>query len=309
MRSVLRILAAACAAVGAVAVVGWSASSFLSASAELRASSPMQLDKKVGLAGPYGALANATDLPAAPRYAGVLFEPKILGLNGEPKFEASPQPAVGPAPMVVEHPQIASAVPLPPARPLPAPEIQPPRPATPQVAAVAPPVRSEPRSARPQTRNEVAELIGADSRTAVYDISARTVYLPSGRRLEAHSGLGDKMDNPRYVSAKNRGPTPPNVYELKLREQLFHGVRAIRMTPVDDRKMYGRDGILAHSYMLGPNGQSNGCVSFDDYPAFLHAFLKGEVERMVVVARLPTPPSGALMSSRARDNRYAANNS
>src|SRR5262249_42793549 len=29
-----------------------------------------------------------------------------------------------------------------------------------------------------------------DSRTAIYDIAARAVYLPNGRRLEAHSGLG-----------------------------------------------------------------------------------------------------------------------
>ncbi|EEY02250.1 conserved hypothetical protein [Brucella neotomae 5K33] len=49
----------------------------------------------------------------------------------------------------------------------------------------------------------------ARSRVAVYDISAATVYLPSGEKLEAHSGLGQMRDNPRYVSQKNRGPTPP----------------------------------------------------------------------------------------------------
>ena len=37
------------------------------------------------------------------------------------------------------------------------------------------------------------------SRTAIYDITSRTVYLPNGRRLEAHSGLGGHMDNPRSV--------------------------------------------------------------------------------------------------------------
>ena len=41
-----------------------------------------------------------------------------------------------------------------------------------------------------------------DSRTAIYDITARTVYMPDGRRLEAHSGLGDRMDDPRYVNVK-----------------------------------------------------------------------------------------------------------
>src|SRR5262245_14191998 len=129
------------------------------------------------------------------------------------------------------------------------------------------------------------------SRTAIYDITARTVYLPNGRRLEAHSGLGDHMDDPRYVNARGTGPTPPNVYELKLRETLFHGVRAIRLIPSDSSKMYGRDGILAHSYLLGPNGQSNGCVSFGDYATFLDAFLRGEVNRLVVVERLADAPS------------------
>jgi hypothetical protein len=82
-----------------------------------------------------------------------------------------------------------------------------------------------------------------------------------------------------------------------LREELFHGVRAIRLTPVGDGKMFGRSGILAHSYLLGPNGQSNGCVSFSDYPAFLNAFLRGEVTRLVVVERLATPPSSQIASA------------
>jgi hypothetical protein len=52
----------------------------------------------------------------------------------------------------------------------------------------------------------------------------------------------------------------------------FHGVRAIRLNPVDESKMFGRDGILAHTYMLGPNDQSNGCVSFSNNNAFLTAY-------------------------------------
>ena len=130
--------------------------------------------------------------------------------------------------------------------------------------------------------------LDADSRTAIYDIAARTVYLPNGHRLEAHSGLGRHLDDPRYVNTKGQGPTPPNVYNLSLRERLFHGVRAIRLLPVDDGKMFGRDGMLAHSYMLGPSGQSNGCVSFRHYFAFLKAFLRGEVDRLVVVEHLAT---------------------
>jgi len=129
-----------------------------------------------------------------------------------------------------------------------------------------------------------------DGRTAIYDITARVVYLPSGRRLEAHSGLGGYMDSPRHVHLRMRGATPPNVYNLALRERLFHGVRAIRLNPVDSSRMYGRDGILAHTYMLGANGQSNGCVSFSNYPEFLNAYLRGEVTRLAVVERLDSPP-------------------
>jgi Protein of unknown function (DUF2778) len=138
--------------------------------------------------------------------------------------------------------------------------------------------------------HDLSSLPPADSHTAVYDIAARTVYMPNGSRLEAHSGLGNLMDDPSYIRAKGRGPTPPNVYDLTLREELFHGVRAIRLNPVDESKMFGRDGILAHTYMLGPNGQSNGCVSFSNYNAFLTAYLSGEVTRLVVVDHLADPP-------------------
>jgi hypothetical protein len=50
--------------------------------------------------------------------------------------------------------------------------------------------------------------------------------------------------------------------------------------------MYGRDGMLAHTYMLGENGQSNGCVSFKDYEKFLTAFNSGEVEQLIVVPKI-----------------------
>jgi hypothetical protein len=125
-----------------------------------------------------------------------------------------------------------------------------------------------------------------DRWTAVYDISAHVVYMPDGRRLEAHSGLGSRLDDPRYADEKMHGVTPPNVYDLELRESPFHGVRALRMIPEDESKTFGRSGLLAHTYMLGPNGDSNGCVSFKDYDAFLQAYLNHEIKRIAVVARL-----------------------
>jgi hypothetical protein len=49
--------------------------------------------------------------------------------------------------------------------------------------------------------------------------------------------------------------------------------------------------------MLGRNGASMGCVSFSDYPAFLNAFLKGEVNRLVVVEHLRNAPDPKTASS------------
>ncbi len=128
-------------------------------------------------------------------------------------------------------------------------------------------------------------------KTAIYDINAKAVYMPDGEKLEAHSGFGQYMDDPKHVRLRMRGVTPPNTYKLTMRESRFHGVEAIRMNPEDHAAMFGRNGILVHPYMLGPNGQSNGCVSVKDYPKFLAAFKRGEVNRMVVVFRLPEPPA------------------
>jgi hypothetical protein len=144
-----------------------------------------------------------------------------------------------------------------------------------------------------QSLKETKLLPGIDSHTAVYDIEGHVVYLPDGEKLEAHSGMGKLQDDLRYVSEKGRGPTPPNVYRLALRKTLFHGVQAIRLSPVDGSKMYGRDGILAHPYMLGPEGQSNGCVSVQDYPKFLEAYLSGKIDRLIVVPKLADAPAYA----------------
>ena len=131
-----------------------------------------------------------------------------------------------------------------------------------------------------------SDKLGYDRFTAVYDISARSVFLPDGTRLEAHSGLGQALDDLRYVSERAVGPTPPHLYELTMREASFHGVQALRLNPVGEGGLFGRAGLLAHPYMLGPNGDSNGCVSVKDYDAFLRAYQNGQIRRLAVVARL-----------------------
>ncbi|QQO36868.1 DUF2778 domain-containing protein [Bradyrhizobium diazoefficiens] len=123
--------------------------------------------------------------------------------------------------------------------------------------------------------------------TAVYDITAKTVYLPDGTKLEAHSGLGSNLDDPRSSRVRMRGVTPPHIYNLKPREALFHGVPALRLTPIGgESAIYGRDGLLAHTFMLGPNGDSNGCVSFKDYYAFLDAYRNKGIRKLAVLARV-----------------------
>ncbi|WFU19596.1 DUF2778 domain-containing protein [Bradyrhizobium sp. CB3481] len=140
------------------------------------------------------------------------------------------------------------------------------------------------------TRSQNPMLGGSppyDRQTAVYDISAKMVYLPDGTRLEAHSGLGSRMDDVRSAHVRMQGVTPPHIYELKPREALFHGVPALRLTPLGGQdKIFNRDGLLAHTYMLGPSGQSNGCVSFKDYYAFLDAYKNKGIRRLAVLAKV-----------------------
>ncbi len=236
-------------------------------------------------------------------------------------------PAPNPAPPRITKAAASMADPMPTgtitARPAPAPTAEPParahapptrsfepakrsEPAPgPKLAALPPPASSPEGVPTLRAYTDLHGLPGPHSRIAVYDIAAHTVYLPNGDRLEAHSGVGHRMDDPRYVREKNRGPTPPNVYDLKLRGQLFHGVRAIRLNPIDESGMFGRDGMLAHTYMLGPTGQSFGCVSFKNYPAFLRAYLNGEIDRIVVVPRLPAGAARPAISRQEEHERKA----
>jgi hypothetical protein len=127
---------------------------------------------------------------------------------------------------------------------------------------------------------------GYDKQTAVYDITAHAVYLPNGIRLEAHSGMGNLMDDPEHVGERMVGATPPTTYDLKPREKLFHGVPALRMTPQDASGALGRSGLLTHPFMLGPRGDSNGCVSIKNYDLFIKAYNDGMFTRLVVLRSL-----------------------
>ena len=106
--------------------------------------------------------------------------------------------------------------------------------------------------------------------------------MPDGARLEAHSGLGVRVDDPRFVREHMHGPTPPALYDLSPRKVPFHGVAALRLKLISG-DVFGRTGLLAHTYMLRGRPESNGCVVFRDYPAFLQAFRAGRIKRLRVV--------------------------
>jgi len=205
--------------------------------------------------------------------------------------------------------QLAEAVPLPVARPADmrlSPSVSPPLPQAAKAATLASTGNEQPSilqklfgKVQPESpmlayapadgglSHDGAVKGAVDQYTAVYDISAHVVYMPDGSKLEAHSGLGSRLDDPRYVNERMRGATPPHLYDLSLRESLFHGVQALRLKPVGgEDAIYGRSGLLAHTFMLGPNGDSNGCVSFKNYDAFLQAFHAQKVKRLMVVAKL-----------------------
>lgn len=127
---------------------------------------------------------------------------------------------------------------------------------------------------------------GGGRKIAYYDISAQKVYMPNGESMEAHSGQGKWRDNPAYAHMKMIGPTPPSTYKLSMRESLFHGVQALRLTPVNGVNPHGRVGLLTHSYLRRRPGDSAGCIAFKDYPRFLAAYKRGQVDQVVVVSSM-----------------------
>jgi hypothetical protein len=280
------------------------------ATAELRASVNARIEDPAARA--------RTALLYGPRFLGP--QPETFQLPVEPAEAAPVEVAALPAqsmPETLPLPRIAAVVPMPAPRPAEMRQLQAASPSRREVAQANATAALEPEP-EPKKPSIFEKLFGKsaaglqlafaapdggvtsegesltlgripqyDQFTAVYDISARTVYMPNGTKLEAHSGLGKMLDDPRYADRKMRGVTPPHTYDLSLRERPFHGVEAIRLKPVGgEDKIYGRSGLLAHTYMLGPNGDSNGCVSFKNYAAFLRAYKSGQVRRLVVVAKL-----------------------
>jgi Tlde1 domain len=178
----------------------------------------------------------------------------------------------------------------------------------PQLAALPPQPQSQPKSGAFSILDRLfadpdraaKAVLAANPNTALYDIVKRVVYLPDGDKLEAHSGFGSWLDDPESVDRKDVGVTPPNVYAVSFREKPFHGVRALRMKPIGNGNMYGRDGILAHSYLLGDGGASNGCISVRDYDRFLKAYEDGKFNQIIVLRSADEPVPSQVASAQAQ---------
>jgi Protein of unknown function (DUF2778) len=322
---------AAVAVVGGAATMAaaWLLSSSFSSNPNLRPANVVALEA-ADLPRPHRTLTETASLVGAPHSIYEAPETTVAELAPAeipartPAASLPNSPPVSPRQAPPKHvAERAMEIPLPPPRPLAAPQTPPKQeiarapmpapapqaPAVPMQVPAAPAPAPTPAPATASASTSITDFLKRvtprfaynnpdvhptpDSHTAVYDIEAHTVYMPNGERLEAHSGLGNRIDDPRYVSERGKGATPPNVYDLTLRGESFHGVQAIRLNPVSDSKMYGRDGILAHTYMLGASGQSFGCVSFRDYQKFLQAYLHGEVTRLVVVPHYESRPMEA----------------
>lgn len=250
--------------------------------AEVFAQADMQNMLRLASVPTPSAAPQAEDTPAAITTASIPQKPQA---NQEVASLVNPDAAENRFNLVMQDP--AFEAPLPMARP----EGWPKPPAPPAAAKNDPP-RQALAYASPKVDNEEIGLPRKavsprlQAGVAIYDITAKTVYMPDGTKFEAHSGLGQYRDNPKYKHMRGKGPTPPNTYRLSMRETPFHGVPALRMTPQDNSKMFGRDGILTHSYLRRRPGDSAGCIAFKDYYAFLKYYKRGDLHTIVVVESL-----------------------
>jgi len=78
------------------------------------------------------------------------------------------------------------------------------------------------------------------------------------------------------------------------------------MKPVGSGNMYGRDGILAHSFLLGEAGASNGCISVKDYDKFLKAYEDGKFNQIIVLRSADEPVPALVANAQPRARKLPA---
>ena len=113
--------------------------------------------------------------------------------------------------------------------------------------------------AAPDDAGLVGNIAGRyDQWTAVYDISAHKVYLPDGSVLPFRPRQRARRSG---VTPTNvQGSTPVNVYDLKPRETLLHGVEAIRLDPSGRVPRARPQRLFGPHLHAWPQWDSFGCV-------------------------------------------------
>ncbi len=153
-----------------------------------------------------------------------------------------------------------------------------------------------------QTENIQRGLFGrlfgqaAHNKTAIYDISAATVYLPSGEKLEAHSGIATCATIRAMLTRRC----------VALRHRALISFRCVKAYSTGSKQCVCSQPMVAirttatacwrtHTCCAGQD--SNGCVVFKDYARFLRAFKRGEVNRMIVVTSMSSSSKPARIAS------------
>lgn len=142
------------------------------------------------------------------------------------------------------------------------------------VAAVASAVDSAFQGFRRAVQAWWTKLTGRDRENALYyeqrsgtlfhhDAQGRRVILATGLL----SGRGEGLNNPSQQYVRNVGVAPEGAYRLSHHERAFTVAsigRNVRMTPLEESQMRGRDGILMHQGGRLASGQmgSHGCITF-----------------------------------------------
>lgn len=75
------------------------------------------------------------------------------------------------------------------------------------------------------------------------------------------SGCGEGKNNPEKQEVRSVGPLPRGRYKVGPPKQESTGPYSLRLTPLPETEMYGRDGFLCHGPSKGTNygEESHGC--------------------------------------------------
>jgi hypothetical protein len=96
--------------------------------------------------------------------------------------------------------------------------------------------------------NALIQII-SDVKPAGGTAGAPLTALARGRAFSGMSSRRWPMSDAKLIACEASAGHPKLIDNLTA----LH-MRAIRLVPVGDGTMFGHDGLLAHPYMLGPNG-------------------------------------------------------